>query len=160
MITMHAPRVEASIGLCRMLPRPASRTARVRRPCHLHAWNYIPLRGDRLIRFRCNGRYHGLWEMYKKAVASFWTVEEVDLSQDMRDWDRLTGDPVDASCSVVPLGAARLLPCLSPSVRLTDDEQHFISHILAFFAASDGIVVENLGARFMSGDFGNVVNMT
>ena len=41
-------------------------------------------------------RYHGLWEMYKKAVASFWTVEEVDLSQDMRDWDKLTGE-VDAS---------------------------------------------------------------
>ena len=37
-------------------------------------------------------RYHDLWELYKKAVASFWTVEEVDLSQDMRDWDRLTGD--------------------------------------------------------------------
>jgi ribonucleotide reductase beta subunit family protein with ferritin-like domain len=37
-------------------------------------------------------RYHGLWEMYKKAVASFWTVEEVDLSQDMRDWDKLTGE--------------------------------------------------------------------
>ncbi len=37
-------------------------------------------------------RYHDLWELYKMAVASFWTVEEVDLSQDMRDWDRLSGD--------------------------------------------------------------------
>jgi Ribonucleotide reductase, small chain len=36
-------------------------------------------------------RYHDLWELYKKAVASFWTVEEVDLSQDMRDWERLSG---------------------------------------------------------------------
>ena len=43
-------------------------------------------------------RYHGLWEMYKKAVASFWTVEEVDLSQDMRDWDKLTGEKA-ASCA-------------------------------------------------------------
>lgn len=66
-------------------------------------------------------RYHDLWELYKKAVASFWTVEEVDLSQDMRDWERLSGE-----------------------------EKHFISHVLAFFAASDGIVVENLGVRFMS----------
>lgn len=43
------------------------------------------------------GRYHGLWEMYKKAVASFWTVEEVDLSQDNRDWERLSGEPAPAS---------------------------------------------------------------
>ncbi|CAN0399494.1 unnamed protein product, partial [Hapterophycus canaliculatus] len=56
-----------------------------------------------------------LWDMYKKAKASFWTVEEVDLSQDSRDWEALTGN-----------------------------EQHFISMVLAFFAASDGIVMENL----------------
>ena len=59
--------------------------------------------------------------MYKKAVASFWTVEEVDLSQDARDWDRLT-----------------------------PDERRFLSCVLAFFAASDGIVLENLAARFMA----------
>ena len=59
--------------------------------------------------------------MYKKAEASFWTVEEVDLSSDIKDWSRLT-----------------------------DDEKHFVSHILAFFAASDGIVLENLSARFMN----------
>jgi len=59
--------------------------------------------------------------MYKKAVASFWTVEEVDLSQDARDWEKLT-----------------------------PDEKHFVSHVLAFFAASDGIVLENLAARFMA----------
>mmetsp|Transcript_27288 Transcript_27288/g.87442 ORF Transcript_27288/g.87442 Transcript_27288/m.87442 type:complete len:436 (+) Transcript_27288:232-1539(+) len=65
-------------------------------------------------------KYPSVFEMYKKAVASFWTVEEVDLSQDTRDW-----------------------------VKLTDDERSFISHVLAFFAASDGIVLENLGVRFM-----------
>jgi ribonucleoside-diphosphate reductase subunit M2 len=59
--------------------------------------------------------------MYKKAVASFWTVEEVDLSQDARDWDRLTAD-----------------------------ERIFLTSVLAFFAASDGIVLENLAARFMT----------
>ncbi|KAG2406193.1 hypothetical protein LR48_Vigan03g242800 [Vigna angularis] len=65
-------------------------------------------------------QYPQIWEMYKKAEASFWTAEEVDLSQDLRHWDSLT-----------------------------DGERHFITHILAFFAASDGIVLENLAARFM-----------
>ncbi|EPZ30757.1 Ribonucleoside-diphosphate reductase subunit M2 [Rozella allomycis CSF55] len=64
-------------------------------------------------------QYHDVWQMYKKSVASFWTVEEVDLSKDMHDWERLNSD-----------------------------EQHFISHVLAFFAASDGIVNENLVERF------------
>nr|CAG4643228.1 EOG090X06TJ [Ilyocryptus agilis] len=64
-------------------------------------------------------QYHDVWKMYKKAEASFWTAEEVDLSKDMKDWDRL-----------------------QPS------ERHFISHVLAFFAASDGIVNENLVERF------------
>lgn len=59
--------------------------------------------------------------MYKKAEASFWTAEEVDLSQDMQQWEALS-----------------------------DSEQHFISHVLAFFAASDGIVLENLAARFLN----------
>ena len=62
-----------------------------------------------------------LWAMYKQAVASFWTVEEVDLSRDIADWDKLTSN-----------------------------EQHFIKHVLAFFAASDGIVNENLVERVMS----------
>lgn len=65
-------------------------------------------------------RYKQLWEMYKKAEASFWTAEEVDLSQDMQHWETLS-----------------------------DSEKHFISHVLAFFAASDGIVLENLAARFL-----------
>lgn len=59
--------------------------------------------------------------MYKKHEASFWTADEIDLSQDYKDWDTL-----------------------SP------DEKHFIEHVLAFFAASDGIVLENLGERFLT----------
>ncbi|XP_056161687.1 ribonucleoside-diphosphate reductase small chain A-like [Syzygium oleosum] len=66
-------------------------------------------------------RYKPLWEMYKKAEASFWTAEEVDLSQDLQHWEALTGS-----------------------------EKHFVSHVLAFFAASDGIVLENLAARFLN----------
>jgi len=62
-----------------------------------------------------------IWEMYKKHEASFWTAEEIDLSQDTKDWEGLT-----------------------------DDERHFIKHVLAFFAASDGIVLENLGERFLT----------
>jgi ribonucleoside-diphosphate reductase subunit M2 len=62
-----------------------------------------------------------VWDMYKKSVASFWTVEEVDLADDSKHWETLT-----------------------------DDEKRFISHILAFFAASDGIVLENLALRFMN----------
>lgn len=63
--------------------------------------------------------YDDIWKMYKKAEASFWTVEEVDLSKDITDWNNLK-----------------------------DGERHFISHVLAFFAASDGIVNENLVERF------------
>ncbi|KAI0023252.1 ribonucleotide reductase [Xylariomycetidae sp. FL0641] len=65
-------------------------------------------------------KYHEIWQMYKKAEASFWTAEEIDLSKDLHDWNN----------------------------RITADEQYFISHILAFFAASDGIVNENLVERF------------
>jgi ribonucleoside-diphosphate reductase subunit M2 len=65
-------------------------------------------------------RYPDAWDMYKKAEASFWTSAEIDLSVDKREW-------ID---------------------RLTDDERHFVSHVLAFFAASDGIVTENLIERF------------
>jgi len=65
-------------------------------------------------------RYHSIWEMYKKHEASFWTAEEIDFSQDRKDW-----------------------------ATLNSDEQHFIKMILAFFAASDGIVLENLASRFM-----------
>ena len=60
-----------------------------------------------------------VWEMYKKHEASFWTAEEIDLAQDNKDW-----------------------------VTMTEGEQHFVKHVLAFFAASDGIVLENLAAQF------------
>ncbi|KAK9390374.1 ribonucleotide reductase [Lipomyces mesembrius] len=65
-------------------------------------------------------KYHEIWQMYKKAEASFWTAEEIDLGKDLHDWEN----------------------------RLNDDERYFVSHILAFFAASDGIVNENLVERF------------
>jgi ribonucleoside-diphosphate reductase subunit M2 len=67
-------------------------------------------------------RYQEVWMMYKKAQASFWTAEEVDLSRDMKDWQE----------------------------KMTDDQRHFLKHVLAFFAASDGIVNENLALRFYS----------
>ena len=64
-------------------------------------------------------RYPDLWALYKKAVSSFWTVEEIDLGSDLKDWDRLN-----------------------------DSERHFIKMVLSFFAASDGIVFENLDLNF------------
>ncbi len=66
-------------------------------------------------------KHDDIWEFYKKAEASFWTAEEIDLSQDLKDWENLN-----------------------------DGERHFISHVLAFFAASDGIVNENLAENFVS----------
>src|SRR5436190_2530256 len=65
-------------------------------------------------------KYPKIWEMYKKAEASFWTAEEIDLSHDQKDWNKMN-----------------------------EGERHFISHVLAFFAASDGIVNENLAVNFM-----------
>ena len=64
-------------------------------------------------------RYPELWALYKKAIASFWTVEEIDLGTDLKDWENLRAE-----------------------------EQHFIKMILAFFAASDGIVMENIDLNF------------
>ncbi len=63
-----------------------------------------------------------LWDWYKKQQATIWTAEEVDLSQDLNDWNN----------------------------KLSEDERYFISHVLAFFAASDGIVNENLAENFLS----------
>ncbi|MCB0552799.1 MAG: ribonucleotide-diphosphate reductase subunit beta [Phaeodactylibacter sp.] len=63
-----------------------------------------------------------IWAFYKKAEASFWTAEEIDLSSDLSDWND----------------------------KLNDGERHFIKHVLAFFAASDGIVNENLAENFVS----------
>jgi ribonucleotide reductase beta subunit family protein with ferritin-like domain len=73
---------------------------------------------DRFVLFPI--KYDDIWEMYKKAMASFWTAEEIDLYQDLDDWNN----------------------------KLNDDERHYIKHILAFFSASDGIVNENLCLRF------------
>jgi len=64
-------------------------------------------------------QYPAVWEMYKKHEASFWTAEEIDLAQDNKDYDTLS-----------------------------EGEQHFVKHVLAFFAASDGIVLENLASSF------------
>jgi len=64
--------------------------------------------------------YDDLWSLYKKQVDCFWRTEEIDLSKDISSWNQMT-----------------------------DDEKYFIKHILAFFAASDGIVIENIGVRFM-----------
>lgn len=74
---------------------------------------------DRFVLFPI--KYGTIWEWYKKSVASFWTAEEVDLTQDITDWE----------------------------TKLTDNERKFIKHVLAFFAASDGIVNENLVINFM-----------
>lgn len=74
---------------------------------------------DRFVILPIN--YPAIWEQYKRHEASFWTAEEIDLSNDLKDW-----------------------------VSLNDGERHFISHVLAFFAASDGIVNENLAVNFMS----------
>jgi ribonucleoside-diphosphate reductase beta chain len=64
-------------------------------------------------------QHSDIWEMYKQQMACFWTAEEIDLAEDLKDWQNLNSD-----------------------------EQHFLKHILAFFAASDGIVNENLGVNF------------
>ncbi|MFT5955597.1 MAG: ribonucleoside-diphosphate reductase beta chain, partial [Cyclobacteriaceae bacterium] len=74
---------------------------------------------DRFVLFPIE--HDDIWQFYKKAEASFWTAEEIDLSQDLKDWQSLT-----------------------------DGERHFIKHVLAFFAASDGIVNENLAENFVS----------
>jgi ribonucleoside-diphosphate reductase subunit M2 len=66
-------------------------------------------------------KHNDIWEMYKKQIDCFWRAEEIDLSKDLSNWESLNAD-----------------------------EKHFISMILAFFAASDGIVLENLASRFMS----------
>ena len=67
-------------------------------------------------------QHDDIWSFYKRAEASFWTAEEIDLSPDLIDWEK----------------------------KLNDDERHFVKHVLAFFAASDGIVNENLAENFLS----------
>ena len=67
-------------------------------------------------------KHDDIWQFYKKSEASFWTAEEIDLNQDLADWEN----------------------------KLNDDEKHFIKHVLAFFAASDGIVNENLAENMVN----------
>jgi ribonucleoside-diphosphate reductase beta chain len=75
---------------------------------------------DRFVIFPI--KHNDIWEYYKKSEASFWTAEEIDLSNDLSDWDN----------------------------KLNDNERHFVKHVLAFFAASDGIVNENLAINFLN----------
>jgi ribonucleoside-diphosphate reductase beta chain len=75
---------------------------------------------DRFVLFPI--KHDDIWAFYKKAEASFWTAEEIDLSPDLIDWEN----------------------------KLTEDERYFVKHILAFFAASDGIVNENLAENFVA----------
>ena len=63
--------------------------------------------------------YHDIWKLYEEGIGNFWTVEEIDFSKDKDDW-----------------------------IKLNNDEQFFIKNVLAFFAASDGIVNENLVLNF------------
>ena len=74
---------------------------------------------DRFVLFPI--KHHDIWQMYKQAEASFWTAEELDLTEDVQHWAN----------------------------KLTEDERFFIKHVLAFFAASDGIVNENLAVNFL-----------
>lgn len=84
--------------------------------------NVEPLLQDNPNRFVLFPIQHDdIWAWYKKSEASFWTAEEIDLSADLKDWENLN-----------------------------DDERHFIKHVLAFFAASDGIVNENLAENFVN----------
>lgn len=75
---------------------------------------------DRFVLFPI--KHNDIWQMYKQAEASFWTAEEIDLASDIHDWNE----------------------------KLNNDEKHFIKHVLAFFAASDGIVNENLAINFLN----------
>lgn len=79
----------------------------------------LKVSNDRFVLFPI--KYDDIWKFYKDAEASFWTAEEIDLSQDLHDWKNLN-----------------------------QNEKHFIKHVLAFFAASDGIVGENIAQRFYS----------
>ena len=75
---------------------------------------------DRFVLFPI--QHDDIWQLYKTQQACIWTAEEIDLHQDLQDWNN----------------------------KLNDNERHFIKHVLAFFAASDGIVNENLAENFLS----------
>lgn len=80
--------------------------------------NLTEITNDRFVLFPI--KYQEIWKSYKEAEANFWTAEEIDLANDPNDWNN----------------------------KLNDNERHYIKHVLAFFAASDGIVGENLAMRF------------
>lgn len=90
---------------------------------HIYAFRTVfrtafDTQSNRLVVFPI--QHTDVWDLYKKAVDSFWKAEDIDLSRDYSDW-----------------------------IKMTADEQHFIKMVLAFFAASDGIIIENLVSRFM-----------
>ena len=85
---------------------------------HEHLEPMLQTNLDRFVLFPIE--HSDIWEMYKQEQASFWIAEEIDLHQDVTDW----------------------------KTKLNDDERYFLKHILAFFAASDGIVNENLAENF------------
>lgn len=98
-------------------------------PVHVGGYSHIrdlleePLLKENSLRFSPFPIEHAdMYDMYKKAVASFWTAEEIDFGKDRDDWD----------------------------LKLNDDERHFIKHVLAFFAGADGIVQENLAQNFLN----------
>lgn len=107
---MEQPTPQTSTNLNEILPEKTS----------LPVEPILKESNDRFVIFPI--KHKEIWEMYKKAEASFWTAEEIDLHQDMNDWEN----------------------------KLTKDERHFIKHVLAFFAASDGIVNENLAINFLN----------
>lgn len=94
---------------------PAMQTKTEKSSLVLLHFSYVPLPRPPffLPPWPLNTLLRQVWQMYKKAEASFWTAEELDLAHDYKDWESLT-----------------------------DDERHFVKHVLAFFAASDGIVNE------------------
>jgi len=101
---------------------PPTKRRHLTHPCLAHEAEEPLLRDNpgRYVLFPI--KFPGVWRKYKEAEASFWTVEEVDLTSDVKEWEE----------------------------KLKEDERFFIKHVLAFFAASDGIVLENLAARFMN----------
>ncbi len=107
---MDQPTQQTSTNLTEILPEKTS----------LPVEPILQESNDRFVIFPI--KHKEIWAMYKKAEASFWTAEEIDLQQDMTDWEN----------------------------KLTKDERHFIKHVLAFFAASDGIVNENLAINFLN----------
>jgi len=100
-------------------PPPSNRRSRTTRMPKVKAPLLLSRSSKRTLIASFSSQHDDIWRMYKKAKASFWTTEEIDLSSDAVDWDRLLAT-----------------------------EQHFIMHVLAFFVASDGIVNENLSSNF------------